>query len=128
MLGIFCFSSSFWVYFSWKIKWKICYLQIGFQISAEHKFVYMLFYQKIINTLSPEFSSKLLFHIEYPLPPNPTMYMINKISYIWRLKISSSCWAPVTKSPSFNTYGNSESMLLDEAQEPEPELKKWDHD
>jgi len=82
---------------------------------------FVIFYQKIISTISPEFSFNLLFHIEYPLTTNPTIYVINEISYIWRPKISFSYWAPVTNSPSFNTYGNSEPNLRDEAQEPELE-------
>jgi len=43
---------------------------------------FVIFYQKIINTIFSEFSFNLLFHFEYPLTPNPTIYMINEISYI----------------------------------------------
>ena len=61
-----------------------------------------LFYYEIINTITPEFSPILLFHIDYPVTPNWIMYITNEISYVWRMKIFSICWATVTKNPSFN--------------------------
>jgi hypothetical protein len=70
---------------------------------------YVLFYQIIRKTISQESSPNLLFHIHYPVTTNPIMYMINKIPYVWRLKISSSCWAQVTKKQLFNTCGYSKS-------------------
>ena len=112
MLGNICFSCSSSLFFLWKQNLKIIYLQeLTSDFSVNTTLDFVLFYKKIINTLSPEFSPNLLFHIEYPLTTNPIMYMINEISHLWRLKISSSCWAPVTKSLSFNGCGNLESKL-----------------
>jgi hypothetical protein len=44
----------------------------NFDFSENINWVIALFYQKVINTISSEFSSDFLFHIEYPLTPNPT--------------------------------------------------------
>jgi len=72
---------------------------------------FVLYYQKITTTIFPEFSPVLLFRIEYPLIPNPIMYMMNQISHLWRLKIPSRCWLPVTKCLSFNSCWNLDSKL-----------------
>jgi hypothetical protein len=50
--------------------------------SENSNLVFVLFYQEIINTISPEFSRTLLFRFEYPISPNPIMCMMTKISYI----------------------------------------------
>ena len=70
---------------------------------------YVLFYLIIRKTISQEFSPILLFRIPYPVTTNPTMYMMNKIPYVWKLKISSSFSALVTKKQFFNTCGYSVS-------------------
>ena len=103
MLGCLCFFCSFSVYFCGNEIGKSINCRLGFIFQRKHIFGFVLFYQKIINTISTEFSPALSYRIKYPVTPNPIMFMKNVILYTWRLKISSSCWAPVTMSTSFNT-------------------------
>ena len=80
-LGIFLFSSflSFFVETEVKSHLNADFIS-GFIENSYLNFV--LFYQKIINKKFPEFSSLSLYRIEYPVTPNPIMYMINEISYL----------------------------------------------
>ena len=103
MLRNFRFSSSSSVLFcGTKLKNHLP-TEVISDFSETTNLDFVLYYQKITITILPEFSPILLFRTEYPLSPNPIMYSMNQISYLWRLNISFSCWAPVTKSLSFNT-------------------------
>ena len=119
-LGIFCFSYSISIYFCGnKIKKNHLTSDVVSDFSENSTLNFLLFYQKIINTISPDFFCILLFLMEHPLTSNVTMYMINEISYIWRSKISASCWSPVTRSQSLTLVDVRNPKFLDEVQEPE---------
>ena len=72
----------------------------------------MLFSRNIINTISPDFSPIWLFCIEGRLCPNSACYVMNEISYVSRLKISSRILTPKNRSPSCNILWNFESKAL----------------
>jgi len=78
---IFAFPVLFESVFGNKIE-KFLTAELISDFSENTTFDFVLFYQKLINTISPEFSPTLLFCIEYPLTPNPIMHMMNEISYL----------------------------------------------
>ena len=101
--GIFSLSCFFQPIF-WKQNWKIIYLWNWFQISKKTHFGFGFTLPENNKCNTPEFSPFLLFRNEYPVTPNPIMCMMNEISYVRRLKISSSCPSSRDK----HTCGNSE--------------------
>ena len=81
---------SFSGYWFWKkIEISFTY-RIYFRFQHKRTIHFMLFYQKIINNTSSNCIRILLLRIKYRLPLNPPTYMTNKISYLRRLRISSS--------------------------------------
>ena len=94
---------SFSGYWFWK-KIEIPFTcRIYFRFLQKQTLYFVLFYQKIINSTSSNSTRILLLRIKYRLPPNPPMYMMNKISYLWRLKISSSSSTFMTSDPFWNS-------------------------
>jgi len=81
-LGKFYFSCSFSVDFCGnKIEIHLNIYLIS-DVNGNTTLDFVLFYQKIINAITPEFSTILLFPIEYPLNSNPVKYMMNEISKV----------------------------------------------
>ena len=119
---IFLSFSGYWL---WKkIEISLTY-RIYFRFQHKRSIYFGLFYQKIMNNTSSDCIRILLFRIKYRLPPNPPTYMMNKISYLWRLKISSSS-STFMKRGKFKKkktlFEIRNPKLLDENEEPGPEF------
>ena len=90
------------LYQLWVRNWKIIYRLILFHRSPKIKFWIFALYRNIIDTLSPEVSLPLLFGIESLFHPKTVCYIMNGISCLWRLKISSSSWTAMFRCISCN--------------------------
>ena len=70
--------------------------------TKKFKFWIVAIYRNINNTISPHVSLLSFLCFEYPFHPKPECYMLNVISYVWRLKISSMLWTTMFSCISCN--------------------------